>query len=77
MDNLRKSQAAPPLGTAPRELVLGQSGGAYGAIPIGLVGENAPFVARGAVIPPSTAPKFEAPHYESPHFGSIWRPTAM
>jgi len=46
MDNLRKSQAAPPLGTAPRELVLGQSGGAYGAIPIGLVGENAPFVAR-------------------------------
>jgi len=27
-------------------LVLGQSGGAYAAIPIGLVGENAPFVAR-------------------------------
>jgi hypothetical protein len=45
MDNLRKIQAAPPLGTAPRELVLGQSGGAYAAIPIALIGENAPFVA--------------------------------
>ena len=59
MDNLRKSQAAPPLGTAPRELVLGQSGGAYGAIPIGLVGENAPFVARRRRFCPSVSRKVD------------------